>query len=100
MDPDIAWATLTDAERPFDERCNAGVDLLTWLLKGGFVPTPAGPFDHGQLSAYCQGFLDAAAAVREMPEVDQLRSDLLHVVDGNTHHIVDSSARLLEALSD
>ena len=48
---------------------------------------------------YCTGFLDAVSGVRHMPEVAQLYTDVMHA-DKNTHHIVGSAARFLEALHD
>ena len=41
MDPDIAWSTLVDIRRPFDERTAAAVDLIAWLQRGGFPPPGA-----------------------------------------------------------
>ena len=39
MDPDTAYASLTDPSLPLRDRCLAGDGLEEWLLFGGYVPS-------------------------------------------------------------
>lgn len=100
MDPDATWDVL-NSRAPFDERAQAAEDLAGWFNNGGHTPLTLirSGWDPVQFYGFVCGFIEAVKAVRAMPEVEQLRTDLLHV-DKNTQHIVDSSARLLEALRD
>lgn len=99
MDPDATLAILIDDEALLDERVQAARDLHGWLTEVGFAPLRYRYKQKG-IEGFCLGFIRAVEAVRAMPEVAQLRCDLTHVAEKNTQHIVDSSARLLEALSD
>ena len=100
MDPDATWLTLNNEQRPFAERVRAAEDLVAWVKRGGFVPAISELTDRGQFYGFCCGFIAAAKAVRSMPEVVAIRADVHQFLDGNAHHIVDSSARLLGALRD
>jgi hypothetical protein len=98
MDPDATFEILDDDEAPLGERAQAAEALFGWLDHGGFIP--AGIASRDRLMGFCRGFIAAVEAVRSMPELLQLRVDLGHYTEKNTHHVADSSARLVEVLSD
>jgi non-ribosomal peptide synthetase component E (peptide arylation enzyme) len=103
MDPDASWVVLNDVDWPYDERVRAAEDLATWLLRHGHPPNDQLthlPIRRDFALGFCAGFKESARTVRALPEIEQLRSDLMHVADRNTQHVVDSSMRLLEALND
>lgn len=98
MDPDATLEILDDDEAPIAERAQAAQALFAWLDNDGHLPT--GLLDRSRVMGFCRGFIVAVEAVREMPELLELRVDLGHYTEKTTHHVADSAAKLVEALSD